>query len=423
MELVANLQASFARTLRKYNAEHYYLAVSGGCDSMVLLSLFQEQDKHFTVLHVNYNLRGEESDKDETLLRDYCKIKSIPIYVLNYDLSADLKDGGNMQSTARKIRYDFFKTFLSKHKTSMLCLGHHKDDQEESFWLSMARGGGLRAMAGMNTFNTPFLRPFLNYTKEELVSYALAQKIIWREDQSNQSNKYARNIWRNILLPQLKVKIPDISESVEILQRHFKQQVKYDRKLSRSYIPYPAQDFEIRASDLSCMNSNQWIEFLDQMNIGKNLAFPLLNLMGSENGKKIILNSEDSNYQTVWKRENGLYFELKDQPPSLPPFFYSYIVDSFPKEFSKTELYLNPKKLKGILSIRKWENGDRMLPVGLKGSKLISDILKDDKAVASNKSKHWVLVDEEKIISLLGYRIDQRSIADGAPCLKVVIEL
>ena len=72
--------------------------------------------------------------------------------------------------------------------------------------------------------------------------------------------------------------------------------------------------------------------------------------------------------------------------------------------------------------MRRWQYGDRMCPIGLKGSKLVADILKDDKAHASEKSKHWVLVDEEKIISLIGYRIDQRALANKAPCLKLVFE-
>ena len=128
MELVDNLQASFKDSLRKWKAEHYYLAVSGGCDSMVLLSLFQKQVKNFSVLHVNYNLRGAESDKDEALLRKYCATKSIPIYVLNYDLSMDLKDGGNMQSIARNVRYDFllkdYKADAVTSKHSFLRLAH-----------------------------------------------------------------------------------------------------------------------------------------------------------------------------------------------------------------------------------------------------------------------------------------------------------
>ena len=116
------------------------------------------------------------------------------------------------------------------------------------------------------------MRPFLDYTKADLITYANEKKIKWREDLSNQSNKYTRNIWRNVLLPQLKSKIPKISESVELLQKHFNKQVSHDRKVSYSHIPSTPDDFEITINDMSSMNSNQWIEFLDQMNIGKNLA-------------------------------------------------------------------------------------------------------------------------------------------------------
>ena len=144
MELADYIEVSFLKLLKKYEASHYYLAVSGGCDSMVMLSLFQKQDKPFTVLHVNYNLRGSESDKDEALIKLYCKTKSIPFYVLNHQLSKDLKKAGNLQNLAREVRYNFFEGFIAKQKSSILCLAHHKDDQEESFWLAMARGGGLR---------------------------------------------------------------------------------------------------------------------------------------------------------------------------------------------------------------------------------------------------------------------------------------
>ena len=85
-------------------------------------------------------------------------------------------------------------------------------------------------------------------------------------------------------------------------------------------------------------------------------------------------------------------------------------------------MYLDPNKIKGNLSVRRWQNGDRMCPIGLEGSKLVADILKDDKAHASDKSTHWVLVDEEKIISLIGHRIDQRAIANEAPCLRLLFE-
>ena len=151
MELVDNIESSFYDLLSNHNAEHYYLAVSGGCDSMVMLSLFRKQKRPFTVLHVNYHLRGAESNGDEAAVRQLCKDNSIPLYVLSHKLSNDLKDRGNLQNLARKVRYDFFKSYLLKHESAILCLAHHKDDLEESFWLAMARGGGLRAMAGMRS--------------------------------------------------------------------------------------------------------------------------------------------------------------------------------------------------------------------------------------------------------------------------------
>ena len=422
MELVDNIESSFYHLLSNHNAEHYYLAVSGGCDSMVMLSLFKKQKRPFTVLHVNYHLRGEESDGDEAFVRQFCEDNSIPFYVLSHKLSSDLKDGGNLQNLARKVRYDFFKSYLSKHESAILCLAHHQDDQEEGFWMAMARGGGLRAMSGMNTFKKPFLRPFLNHRKIEILNYARVQNIKWREDLSNQSNKYTRNIWRNVLLPELKAKFTHISSSVELLQKHFDEQANHDRKASRLLIPSIFQDFEITREELIRLNSNQWIEFLDQMNIRKNLALPIIELLNGENGKKIFLDSNDNNYRAVWKRENSLYFEIKAQTSSPPPVFTTSIIDSLPDKFSKKELYLDPNKIKGNLSVRRWQNGDRMCPIGLKGSKLVADILKDDKAHASNKSTHWVLVDEEKIISLIGYRIDQRAIANEAPCLRLLFE-
>ena len=423
MELADYIEVSFLKLLKKYEASHYYLAVSGGCDSMVMLSLFQKQDKPFTVLHVNYNLRGSESDKDEALIKLYCKTKSIPFYVLNHQLSEDLEKAGNLQNLAREVRYNFFEGFIAKQKSSILCLAHHKDDQEESFWLAMARGGGLRAMAGMRIYSPPFLRPFLNHTKAELITYAREKEISWREDLSNQSNKYSRNVWRNELLPEIKSMIPQLSESVGLLQKHFEKQVDFDRKQSLSFIPSKSKDFELTTDLLSLMNSNQWIEFLDQIKIRKNLALPLLDLLNGENGKKLILDSERSDYSTVWKRKNSLYFERKAQSLSVTPVFKSYTVKSFPAEFSKKELYLDSEKIKGSLTIRLWKKGDRMCPIGMTGSKLISDILKDDKLHTSSKNKQWVLVDEEKIISLLGYRIDRRTIAKKVPCLKVVFEL
>ena len=96
MGLADNIEASFTELLNKYKSQHYYIAISGGCDSMVMLYLFQKQTRPFSVLHVNYKLRGAESDEDEDFVRIFCKSNSIPFKALRYELSNDLKDGGNL---------------------------------------------------------------------------------------------------------------------------------------------------------------------------------------------------------------------------------------------------------------------------------------------------------------------------------------
>jgi tRNA(Ile)-lysidine synthase len=422
MESVDNIETSFTKVLNKYKAKHYYIAVSGGCDSMVMLSLFQKQKKSFSVLHVNYNLRVPESDKDEALVKSYCATNSIPFQVLNYPLAEDLTNGGNLQNIARTVRYNFFNSHLSKHESAILCLAHHKNDQEESFWMAMARGGGLRAMAGMKVFEQPILRPFLKHTKLALLNYAKIQKIKWREDLSNQTNKYARNIWRNVLIPQLKANNRYVSEAVELLQNHFSSQSIQDSKRVQILIPNHSQNFELSASEVAQLNSNEWIELLDQLNIKKSLALQILSLYQSENGKKIILNNSLCAYAFIWKTSKGLLFEAKKNETEETPFFSVLSCEKLPKEYNKSVLYLDESKIEGTISVRKWKLGDRIHPIGIKGSKLVSDILKDAKVPLHERDNIWLLIDGKKILSLIGYVIDRRAVSKKAPCLKISFE-
>ncbi|MEJ6588897.1 MAG: tRNA lysidine(34) synthetase TilS [Crocinitomicaceae bacterium] len=423
MGSVGNIKKGFSKHLRQHNAPHYFLAVSGGCDSMVLMDLFQKQKKSFSVLHVNYQLRGDSSQMDASLVRQACLIGDIPFYELNHDLSIDLAQGGNLQQLAREVRYHFFKSFLSKKPKALICLAHHKNDQEESFWMSMSRGGGLRAMAGMKVMEGSYFRPLLEFTKKELMAYAIQSKIEWREDASNKKNIYTRNIWRNILIPGLIDKHPTLSKSVELLQRGFAVQVAEDRKLTHKLIPSTPKDFELNLNTVATLNSNQWIELLDQLQIPKALALSILELAKGVNGKKIIIKSKDSPYQAVWKNEQGWLFECNNKDTMAIPSFEIALTKSVPKAFNKNEIYLDPEKITGEISVRKWKHGDRIHPIGIHGSKLVSDILKDAKIPFHKREDVWIIEDEEKPISLLGHVIDRRALAFKSPCILLKFQL
>jgi len=421
MELQDKIETIFISELKKINAPHYFLAVSGGCDSMVLLSLFAKHNISCSVLHVNYNLRGLDSELDADIVREFCEFNNITFHLHQCDLTTMLKNGGNLQNIAREIRYSYFQKHLEKRPLSVLCLAHHYNDQLENFWLAMARSGGLRAMAGMQTYSHPYLRPLLAFKKQDIYDYAAIIQLKWREDLSNAKNTYNRNIWRNVLLPELESLYPSLSNDVYKLQQIFRRQTNDDRRDVQHLIPSKNKDFHVPFKVLEVLNSTQWIEFLDLLDIPKSLALSILKLAVGPNGKKIFINSNTTNYQIIWKESDGLLFQTKsDKLP--PPKFKKYSVTELPKTFSKSSIFIDNSKIKGRISLRKIQTGDRINPIGIKGSKLVSNILKDAKVPRSKRKNIWLLVDEEKILAVVGYAIDKRAIAKRAPCLCVEFE-
>ena len=416
-----HLENKFKRELGPHATSLLYIAVSGGCDSMTLLHLAYKFHKDIEVLHVNYKLRNEDSELDAQLVKDYCTNKKIPFHQLDYDLKSEIEtEGGNLQNKARNIRYDFFKSHLAKQQNSKIALAHHQDDQLETFWIQMARGGGIRAMAGMQDENKQVIRPLLNSSKAAIRTYAELNNITWREDKSNAKNSYTRNIWRNVLLPEIKESIAHIDDSVHLLQKTFKNQTKQDELLCKKYKKIQGESFHLDPKEVKDFTSNQWIEFLNQLNIPLSLAESVLNLFLSENGKKIHIDDANCSYKGIWKEESGLYFAAAAEQESIPSLIINN-VNTLPQQFSKTEIYLDAKKTLGDIKVRLWQQGDRIHPVGVPGSKLVSDILKDAKVPLRDKANCLVITDEQKLLCVVGYCIDRRAIATSPPALKVKI--
>jgi len=399
-----------------------FVAVSGGCDSMTLLHLLYKFHKNIEALHVNYKLRGTESELDAKLVRESCAAKDIPFHQLEYDLKAEIdSDGGNLQNKAREVRYDFFKSHLTKQKGSKIVLAHHQDDQVETFYLQMARGGGIRAMAGMRSKKEQLIRPLLSFSKKEIKTYAKENNIEWREDQSNLKNSYARNIWRNVLLPEIKESIANIDDSVKLLQKVFLDQTKADELICDKYKMNQGKSFLLKREEVANFTSNRWIELLHQLNIPLSLAESVLNLFLSENGKKIHIEDDRCSYNFIWKEEKGLYFASAEGDRETPPRLIIAHVDTLPLEFSKSEIYVDANKISGEIKVRTWREGDRIHPLGVPGSKLVSDILKDAKVPLRAKANCLVITDEQKLLCVVGYCIDRRAIATSPPALKVKI--
>lgn len=401
------------------STSRYFVACSGGVDSMVLLHVLHKLGKRVSALHVNYLLRGEDSEADQDFVEQTCKEKQIPCHVKRVDLNKYLGvTGGNLQDEARKVRYSYFETFKLKHDYKIV-LGQHADDQVETFFLNLARGSGIMGLSCMLPEHNNYLRPLLSFSKDDILSYAKENGIIWREDKSNASNKYRRNKLRNVLLPELKKEIPSLQESVLLLTKVFQDTQKELEISVHQHVQQIEEKGVLSIAQLDNLNEFELMEILRQLEIPSGVHGELIKLRTSDKGKRIDL--EHTVYQSIIREEDYMFFAPYQQNLILPQLEV-IPVDHLPQSFSKDVIYLDPKKLQGDLKIRIWQIGDRMRTIGMKGTKLISDILSDAKIPNHVRQHQLVVHDNKKIVWCVGFAVGGDGVAEeGGEILKVSI--
>ena len=387
------------------------VACSGGLDSTVLLYVLHKLQFDVQCIHVNYHLRGDDSDKDAAFVQAFCEEKKIPVEVRSEPISERLENGGNLQQIAREIRYDWFSEILSKTSESHIFLAHHQNDQVETFFLNLARKSGVMGLACMPEERDRIVRPLLHFSKDELKEYAVSENITWREDVSNSSNKYRRNLLRNEILPFLEKEIPSINESVLLLIAHFQQK---QRELEEKVTPIVEEVKETKAISIDSINALddfELVEFMRQFGQPHQKATELRSICQAQKGKKVdFISGSTQFFQSIVKEDKMVSFiPLNQQKPNFNLTIEQ--VNELPSTFSKNEIYLDAQKITGELKLREWKMGDRMHPIGMKGSKLISEIIADARITADAKSDILVLHDDEHIHWCMGLKIGKKAIA------------
>jgi tRNA(Ile)-lysidine synthase len=405
-------------------ADLYFIAVSGGVDSMLLLKLMFEEKLTIHVLHVNYHLRGIESDEDELLLRNYCESNKIPLTVESVYLKEKLEaNGGNLQNEARKVRYDFFQKELNKVPNSKLVLAHHLNDQLETFFLQLLRNSGIAGLSGMKPVNNKLLRPLLIFKKEEIYSLAIERKISWREDKSNSKNDYSRNRLRNEIIPFLITEIPTLENSILLLQEKFQVRLLETNERIKTIHLEIEKLRSLKIGTWKQLQSIEKIELLKKLEIPTYLFDAFNKLAHAQKGAKIQWNTDL--IQKLVIRENDYFqFITNEVEFKLPKIEIEKNID-LPSTFSKSTIFLDESKITGEISLRKWQIGDRIFPIGLKGSKLISDVITDAKIPNHLRENQLVLTDDDKILACLNLSIDRRAIASKSSqsILKITFNL
>lgn len=203
--MFSSVKKFLTKNIKDINKKTLAVAYSGGIDSQTALHIIYKLKKelgfNLIIIHINYNLRGEESEKDELFARNIAKKYNLNIYI------KEIKEGSynkkNIQNEARKDRYNFFEELYKKNIFDYLIIAHNKDDFVETIIYRMIKGAGADIYNCLKKKNNYILRPILNFYREDIENYAKENNLEYREDASNKKNKYARNKIRNLIIPML----------------------------------------------------------------------------------------------------------------------------------------------------------------------------------------------------------------------------
>lgn len=409
--------------------KNFLLAVSGGVDSMVLLHIFQKLKYNISVAHVNFGLRGEDSNNDFFLVKEKCKALKIPFYYKEIEDFYTIKNYKKVstQMIARKLRYDWFEEIVLENRIDYILTAHHQGDQIETFFLNIQRKKGIQSHYAIKSVNKNRLRPFLDIPKEEIISFANENNIEWREDATNKKSVYLRNKIRNKLLPSvgeiknLKEGIFDIQQKMKLYADFFNKY--YETSFQKHIIKTQNNTLEIDIEKLK--NDNLAFEYFQIWLSEKGFFKQIVNILDSMKSQETKI-FESSQFEITIER-NKILFESKENKVSsvniapiivkedmIPFNFREWRIekiefkDTLEIKKDKSILYMDFDKIKFPITIRNINEGDKIMPFGVNFHKKITKYLRDIKVALNTKKNTFILKDQDNIICIFGREISQK---------------
>ena len=432
------------------------LAVSGGVDSMCMADLFQSLEERvpFAVAHCNFHLRGEESDGDEALVADWAREHSVPLHITSFDTEKYASDNGiSIEMAARELRYGWFAQLCSQHGYKAVAVAHNANDNAETLLLNLLRGSGLKGVTGMSlTSPLPcapgsdalLLRPLLKCTRKQIEGYAFAYKVRYREDSTNAMSEYKRNRLRNDVFPIFESINPSFIRTLNREASYFEDASgiveDYCRAASEKIVSRSGDRLTVSLPALLAAPRWRYILYyiLEPFGFNSAVLASLENLLLSErtiSGKRF-----ESQTHILFTEREHLRVEPSESPASVVPC--AQLEDILPVRCAGTyhfngaavtveeldwtsdiplkqpegTLLFDAQKLRFPLVLRRWRDGDWLVPFGMRGKKKVSDLFADLKYDSLKKSSAVVLVDtvsdsmaqDGHIAAVLGVRSDDR---------------
>ncbi len=418
--------SKYIETKNLYQPEEKLLvAVSGGIDSVVLLDLLVKLSLPCAIAHCNFQLRGEESDQDEKFVLSLGKKYDLKTHNIKFHTRDHAENEKiSTQMAARELRYKWFEDIAEEYAYSNIAIAHNSDDNIETFHLNLSRGTGLAGIIGMDPKSGKIIRPILWASRKDIVEYCQANNLHYREDSSNSKINYKRNFLRHKIIPKFDTINPSYSETMVQNMEFFRQSAvmldEYFELLAKDLLIKSGGEIKININKLKNLPEPSWFLFklLNPFGFNSSQINSISLSLESEPGKKFYhLNNtvlKDRDFLILSFSRNaakGEYLLEKTSGKINQPINLEWNTHSFENYHIKKSpqiANLDASKISYPLTIRKWQDGDSFKPFGMQGIKKLSDFFIDQKLSFFEKENIWLLLSDNKIVWVIGHRIDDR---------------
>lgn len=426
--------------------EGVVVGLSGGPDSVCLLhmlcSIKEELNLKIAAAHINHMLRGDEANKDEEYAKELCGKLGVEFYCSRVDINSYGKDKGLSSETAgREVRYGFFNEVMKKLEFDKVATAHNANDQAETILMRIMRGTGLEGLAGIPVKrNNKYIRPILFMKREEIEAYCGEFELKPRIDATNMERIYSRNKVRLDILPYMKENFnPDVIEAINRMGLLLQSDNTFIKDEVEKYYKqgcYKKDDAIVIKSEVFNLNSailnrilrkaicevsgsNYDVEMkhigeicsLADKGTNKSVDLPnkvyAKNIYGDIHIKVKEFSKKDLNKELVLSKEEILHKEILFDDYVLN---FERVVNDKNLKFSENSLikYFNYDKINGNIIIRYRKNGDKIVPIGMKGSKKLKDIFIDMKIPQEDRSYIPILQFDEDIAWVVGVKTSDK---------------
>lgn len=404
------------------------LAISGGVDSVVLANLLVNAGFQIELAHMNFQLRGAESLRDEQFVQDFAKQRNLVCHIKRVDTQSFMQQHNmGVQEAARVLRYQWFEALMQERKLDYLATAHHADDQLETVLWHFFRGTGINGLKGMDAFSPKqkLIRPLLSFHKDAILAQAKADGLAFVEDSSNADSDYTRNFFRNEVLPLIESRMPQAKQqalqTIQYLQdnaiilKHTIDQWK--KKL------LIADGVQYRIPILLLQEYPAWTtvlwELLQPYGFTAGQHAEIVKLLQADNSSYV----SGETHRVIKDRKHLLVAPIKStvDPQTLLieagqtsiSFSLGELLiqqTAVPKEISADPMLalIDASALTFPLLLRPWRVGDYFYPLGMRKKKKLSRFFGDIKLSRTEKEQVWVIESNKKIVWILGHRIDDR---------------